>query len=82
MHGWPHIQYMGPSIVGRVRHIDRFDTFRLKGHELDYRSSRHVGTSGKSFTHSCLWSFDMKFRHSIRDVMGAPLSSSGLEEAL
>ena len=36
----------------------------------------------KSFTHSCLWRFSMKFWHSIRAVSGAPLSSSGLEEVL
>ena len=41
-----------------------------------------LGTLGKSFTHSCLWRFGTKFRHSIRAVSGAPLSSSGLEEAL
>ena len=26
-----------------------------QGHGFDSRSSRHVGTLGKSFTHSCLW---------------------------
>ena len=31
---------------------------------------------------SCLWRFVVKLRHSIRAVSGAPLSSSGLEEAL
>ena len=41
-----------------------------------------VGTLGESLTHSCLWRFGVKFRHSIRAVSGAPLSSSGLEEAL
>jgi len=37
---------------------------------------------GKSFTRSCLWGLDVKLRHRIRAVSGAPLSSSGLEEAL
>ena len=58
------------------------DAFRPNGHGFDSRSSRHVGTFGKSFTHSCLWHFDVKFRHSIHAVSGVPLSSSGLEEAL
>ena len=40
------------------------DAFRPKGHEFDCRSSRHVGTLGKSFTHSCLWRFGVKFQHS------------------
>ena len=69
-------------IVGRVWRIGRVDAFRPKGHGFDSRSSRHVGTLGKSFTHSCLWCFGVKFRHSIRAVSGAPLSSSGHEEAL
>ena len=47
-----------------------------------FRSSRHVGTLGKSFTRSCLWRFGVKLRHSIRAVSAAPLSSSRLEEAL
>src|SRR6218665_4164147 len=37
-------------------------------HGFDFRSSRLVGTLGKSFTHSCLWRFDVKFQHSIRAV--------------
>jgi len=57
-------------------------TFRRKGHGFDSRCSRHVDTLGKSFTLSCLWCFGIKFWHSIRAVLGAPLSSSGLEEAL
>ena len=39
----------------------------------------HVGTSGKFLAHNCLWCFDMKLRHSICAVSGAPLSISGLE---
>ena len=70
------------AIVGRVRRIARVDAFRPKGHGFDSRSSRHVWTSGKFFTHSCLWRFGVKFRHSIRAVSGATLSSSGLEEVL
>jgi len=46
------------------------------------RSIRHAGTLGKSLTRSCLWRFNVKLRHSIPAVSGAPLSSSGLEEAL
>ena len=41
-----------------------------------------AGTLGKSFIRSCLWHFDVKLQHNIRAVLGAPLSSSGLEEAL
>ena len=59
----------------------RVDAFRPKYHESYSRSSRNVGTLGKSFTHSCLWRFSVKFRHSVRAVSGAPLSSRGLEEA-
>src|SRR6218665_450764 len=43
---------------------------------------RHVGTLDKSFTRSCLWSFGVKLRHSIRAESRAPLSSSELEEVL
>ena len=41
-------------IRGALRLIGRFDAFRLKGHGFDSRSCRHVGTLGKSFTHSYL----------------------------
>ena len=37
--------------------IGRVNAFCQKGHEFDSRSSRHVGTLGKSFTHSGLWCF-------------------------
>ena len=53
-----------------------------KGHEVDSRYNRCVGALGKSFTHSCLWRFGVKFRQSIRGMLGAPLSNSGLVEAL
>ena len=46
------------TIVGRGRRgwrIGRVDAFRPKSHGFDSRSNRHVGTMGKSFTHSCLW---------------------------
>src|SRR6218665_1028473 len=56
--------------------------FRPKGHGFDSRSSHHVGTLGKSFTHSCLWRFGVKFCHSIHAVSGANLSGRGLEEVL
>src|SRR6218665_2665245 len=68
--------------VGRGWRIGRVDAFRPKGHGFYSRSSLRVGTLGKSLTHSCLWRFDVKLRRSIRAVSGAPLSSSGLEEAL
>ena len=55
--------------------------YTYKGHGFDSRSSRHVGTLGKFLTHNSLWRFGVKLRHSIRAVLGAPLSSSGLEEA-
>jgi len=48
-----------------------FVAFRPKRHGFKSRSSRHVGTLGKSFTRS---SFGVKLLHSIRDVSGAPLS--------
>src|SRR6218665_2957101 len=58
--------------VGRGWCIGRVDTFCPKGYGFDSRSSRHVGTLGKSFSHSCLWRFGVKFRHSFRAVSGAP----------
>ena len=64
--------------MGLPRLIDRVDAFRPKGRMFEFRSSRRVGTLGKSFTRSCLWHFSVKLRHSIR----APLGSSGLEETL
>ena len=67
---------------GRVWRIGRVDAFCPKGHGFDSRSSCHVGTLGKFFTHSYLWRFGVKFRHSIRAVSGALLSSSRFEEAL
>src|SRR6218665_2835576 len=82
-----HLAAMGTNklylwIKGCVRRIGRVDAFRPKGHGCNSLSSRHVRTLTNSFTHSCLWCFGVKFRHSIRAVSGAPLSSSGLEEAL
>src|SRR6218665_2825590 len=44
-------------LVGRVWSIGRVDAFNPKVQEFDSRFSRHVGTLGKSFTHSCLWCF-------------------------
>src|SRR6218665_1360060 len=49
---------------------------------FEFRSCRQVETLGKSFTRSCLWGLDVKLRHRIRAVSGAPLNNSGLEEAL
>src|SRR6218665_2400169 len=37
--------------------IGRFGVFRAKAHGFEFRSGRHVGTLGKSFTRSCLWRF-------------------------
>ena len=58
------------------------DCFQPEGRGFDSHSSRYVGTLGKSLTHSCLWRFGVKLRHSIRAVSEALLSRSGLEEAL
>src|SRR6218665_1938841 len=62
--------------------IGRFVAFNPKGRRFESHSSCHVGTLGKSFTRSCLQLFSVKLQHSIHAVSGAPLSSSGLEEAL
>ena len=70
------------TIGGEWWLIGRFDAFRPKGRGFESRSSRHVGTLGKSFTRSCLRRFDVKLRRSKRAVSGALLSSSELEEAL
>src|SRR6218665_1839030 len=75
------IRDMNTRIVWRVRRIGRVDAFRPKGHGFDSRSKRHVETLGKSFTHSCLWRFGIKFRHTIYAVLRTPLSSSVLKEA-
>jgi len=60
----------------------RFVAFRPKSRGFESRSNLYVETLGKSYTRSCLWRFGVKLRHSIRDVSGALLSCSGLEEAL
>ena len=65
-----------------VAHLVDLTPFVRKGHGFESRSNRHVGNLDMSFTRSCLWRFSVKLRHSIRAVSGAPLSSSGLEEAL
>ena len=62
--------------------IDRFIAFHPNGRGFESRSSRYIGTLGKSFTRSCLWRFGVKLRHSIRAVSGATLNSSGLDKAL
>ena len=62
--------------------IGRFDAFRLKGRGFESRSSRHVGTLGKSFTHNCLWRFGLKLQHRIRAVSWGPLSGGWHNEAL
>jgi len=40
--------------------IGRVDAYRPEDHGFKSRSSCHVGTLGKSFTHSCLWRFGVK----------------------
>src|SRR6218665_24580 len=69
-------------IVGHVWRTGRVDAFCPKSHGFESRSSRHVGTLGKSLTHSCLWRLGVKLRHKIRAVLGVLLSRSGLEEDL
>src|SRR6218665_2538365 len=60
--------------------VGRFVAFHPKGRGFESRSSRHVGTLGKSFTHSCLWRFGVKLRHSYSRL--SVLCRSGLQEAL
>src|SRR6218665_2403758 len=67
------------SIFGAWWLTGRFIAFRPKGYGFESRSSCHIGTLGKAFTRSSLWRVSMKMRHSIRAVLGVPLSSSGLE---
>src|SRR6218665_1868656 len=62
--------------------IDRVEAFQPEDCGFESRSSRHKGTLRKSLTHSCLWRFSVKLRHSICAVSGTLLSRSGLEEAL
>src|SRR6218665_3323113 len=60
-----------PVMIGDCFHcetwwlIGRVDICRPEGRGCKSRSSRHVGTLGKSFTHSRLWRFGVKLRHSI-----------------
>src|SRR6218665_2818690 len=73
----------GGILCGALWRIGRGEAVRPEGRGIESRSSRYVGTFGKSFTHSCLWRFGVKLRHiSIHAVSGAPLSSRGLEDAL
>ena len=73
---------MSSTYVGTWWRIGWVDSFQPEGRGFDSRSRRHVGTLGKSLTHSCLWRFGVKLRHSIRAVSGALLSRSELEEKL
>src|SRR6218665_1112291 len=83
VHQWIDLRFSVTATVSeRGWCIGRVDAFRPKGHGFHSRSSHHVGTLLKSFTHRCLWRFSLKFRYSIRAVSGEPLSSSGLGEAL
>ena len=43
---------MTPSIIGLLKILT--ESFQPEGRGFDSRSSRHVGTLGKSFTYSCL----------------------------
>jgi len=64
--------------------VKKIDTFQPEGCGFESRSSRHVGTLGKSLTCSCLWRFGVKLRHMYPCSVGSAsevLSSSGLEEA-
>ena len=58
------------------------DAYRPNGRGFDSRSSCYLWTLGKLFARSCLWRFGVKLRHSICAVLGTPLSSSELENAL
>src|SRR6218665_1053896 len=58
------------------------EAFRPEDHEFKSRSSRHIGTLGKSLTCSSLWRFSMKPWHSTRAVSGVLLSSGRLKEVL
>ena len=49
--------------------MGKFGVLRPEGLWFESYSSRHVGTLGKSFTHSCLWRFDVL--HSINAVDGS-----------
>src|SRR6218665_3306852 len=69
-------------VCGTRWHIGRVDAFQPKGRGFESRSSRHIGTLGKSLTRNCLWYFGVKLQHSIRAVSGALLSSRGLEEVI
>ena len=40
-----------------------FGALRPEGRWFESHSSCHVGTLGKSFTHSCLWRFGVTFLH-------------------
>src|SRR6218665_2767097 len=48
--------------VAELRFVNRliYVIKRIYTHRFESRSSRHVGTLGKSFTHSCLWRFGAK----------------------
>ena len=59
--------------------IGRVEVFQPERCGFESRSSLHVWILGKSLTHSCVWRFDVKLRHSIRAVPGALLSSSGMK---
>ena len=58
-------------LCGTWWRLDWDDDFQPEGRGFDSRSSRHVGTLGKSLTYSCLWRFGVKLRHSIRAVVGS-----------
>ena len=73
--GFEQMGHIWVTTCGVWWFIGRFVPFCPKGCGFESLSSHHVGTLGKSFTCSCLWCFDVKLRHSIHAVSGAPLSS-------
>src|SRR6218665_3870889 len=69
-------------ITGTWWRIVRVEAFQPEDCGFESRSSRHIGTLRKSLTHSCLWRYGVKLRHSILALSGPLLGSTGIEEAL
>ena len=60
------------TTVGTVGRDGALVKSQPEGRGFDSRSSRHVGTSGKSFTDSCLpMRLGVKLRYCIRAVVGS-----------
>ena len=75
------LQLLAPSASGTWWLIGRVDSFQPEGRGFDSRSSRHVGTLGKSLT-SWPWRFSLKLWHSIRAVWERFWVEVDLREAL